>query len=381
MIAARPTEVLEHSAKLFEDYLWNSAIGVNIQARILRWGIDEETMRSFGIGYSPGKSSLYLTELERFELTPADAVGAGMATQSPRGHVHIRFHDRIMFPIKDRDGILEGFAGLATHLGPSWPLWIVSADDGDFNSGSALFGVDRAWPAIGRVGRALIVRDCVQVLALHQDGRDEAVAVVQSPITRTHTAQLASALAVGSVEFARRDGYLGVVAAPAGEEVRDEAFASRSVPSGFALIDSSQKEGRIRTAVAPAADLDDLVVPTRPWVYLAGAVIGFGVPIVLLLIASPSEDETGGATAALNIVIVGVASVYLILAVIASRVSGRARAGTETRRMRLPWLQGSGEFQPAGWTYHQLEEIIVGAALLSATICIVLLMTIGGFLG
>jgi hypothetical protein len=49
--------------------------------------------------------------------------------------------------------------------------------------------------------------------------------------------------------------------------------------------------------------------------------------------------------------------------------------------MRLPWVRGSGEVQPEGWTYHRLEEIVVGAALVSAAICLVLLMTLGGFLG
>ena len=100
--------ILEHSAGLFEDYLWSSDIGTSIQARITRWGIDRDTMHAFGIGYSPGKSSLYLTELERFDLTPADAVRAGMATESTRGHVHVRFHDRIMFPVRDREGRSPG---------------------------------------------------------------------------------------------------------------------------------------------------------------------------------------------------------------------------------------------------------------------------------
>ena len=34
-----------------------------------------------------------------------------------------------------------------------------------------------------------------------------------------------------------------------------------------------------------------------------------------------------------------------------------------------------------GWTYHRLEEILIGAALVSAVVCIVLWMTVGGFLG
>ena len=49
--------------------------------------------------------------------------------------------------------------------------------------------------------------------------------------------------------------------------------------------------------------------------------------------------------------------------------------------MREPWARGSGEWQPRGWTHHRLEEILVGAALASAVTCIVLLMTLGGFLG
>ena len=52
-----------------------------------------------------------------------------------------------------------------------------------------------------------------------------------------------------------------------------------------------------------------------------------------------------------------------------------------TRRMRLPWVRGSGEVQPVGWTYHRLEEILIGSALVSAVVCIVLWMTVGGFLG
>jgi len=376
-VTAAASEVLEHSAGLFEDYLWNSKLGTSIQARITRWGIDEHVMRSFGIGYSPGKSSLYLSELERFDLTSADAVGAGMATESPRGHPHVRFHDRIMFPIRDRDGTLVGFAGLATHLGPSWPLWITSADDGPFDSGSALFGIDRAWAAIGREKRALVVRDCVQVLALHQDGRGEAVAVVQSPITRAHTAQLGSALAVQQVDFTRRDGYLGVVAAPAGEEVPLEAFASRGVPSGFTLV-HSDRSASARTAAAPAVEVEDVIEPTRSWVLLAGAIVGTGIPIALLLLV---PDGEGDATPALNLVIVGVATAYLVLAVAVSRISAHARDRATTRRMRLPWVRGSGEVQPSGWTYHRAEEILVGAALVSAAICLVLLMTVGGFLG
>jgi hypothetical protein len=64
-----------------------------------------------------------------------------------------------------------------------------------------------------------------------------------------------------------------------------------------------------------------------------------------------------------------------------SRISARRRAQSHERRMRRPWARGSGEVYPRGWTYHRLEEILMGAALVSALVCVVLWMTIGGFLG
>ena len=98
------------------------------------------------------------------------------------------------------------------------------------------------------------------------------------------------------------------------------------------------------------------------------------------MLSAPHDHSTGGSTT-LNLVIVGVAVAYLVLALLVSRISARVRARSRTRRMREPWARGMDEWQPSGWTYHRLEEILVGAALASAITCVVLLMTIGGFLG
>ena len=61
--------------------------------------------------------------------------------------------------------------------------------------------------------------------------------------------------------------------------------------------------------------------------------------------------------------------------------SFRVGYAPQTRRMREPWIRGKDEWQPTGWTYHRLEEVLVGAAFASAITCLVLLMTVGGFLG
>lgn len=380
---ARIEEILERSSAFFGSYLWESEVGARVRSRLARSGIEPPTLRAFGVGYAPGNTRELLDHLANWDYSPAELISAGIASRSDRSYLHVLFHARIMFPIGDAEGRVLGFAGLATHLGPSWPLWLTSPDQGRFDPGTAIFGLGRAVREIARAGQVLVLRDCVQVLALHQRGRREAVGVIQSPITRAHLAQLASALGVADLHLARQDGRLGVVAIPAGTDVNDDAFAAPTTPAGFTLVDSPRRADPGKLAErsgSPGLD-EQPPAPARAVVYVAGAFVGVGIPIGLLLAAAPANEAARGSTPTLNLVIVGVAVAYALLALIVSRISARVRAQSRTRRMREPWARGSGEWQPAGWTYHRLEEILVGAALASAFTCVVLLMTIGGFLG
>lgn len=381
---ARAGEILEHTTAYFESVLWESEIGARVRLRLSRSGIDAATLRSFRVGYAPGDTRELLGHLAQWDYPVAGLISAGIASRSDRDRVHVLFHARIMFPIADEAGGVLGFAALATHLGPSWPLWLTSPNRGRFDAGTAIFGIEQASAGIAQAGTALVLRDCVQVLALHEQGRREAVAVIHSPITRAHTAQLASALGTGvdTLHFARRDGSLGVVAAPVGSTINEGAFATRAIPAGFTLIDSAPRAKRswlVEPSVSP--ELDEAPPRARPFVYVASGLIGVGIPIGLLFVAEPHNQAARGSTPTFNVVIIGVTAAYLLLALFVSRISARARERSRTRRMREPWARGSGEWQPRGWTYHRLEEILVGAALVTAVTCTVLWMTIGGFLG
>jgi hypothetical protein len=347
-----------------------------------QFGVDSRTLRAFRVGYAPGNTRELLDRLAVAGHTPAELIAAGIASHSERSHLHVRFHARIMFPISDIDGRTLGFAGLATHLGPSWPLWLTSPVRGAFDPGAAIFGIGQAAPAITTARRVLVVRDCVQVLALHQQGRRDSVAVMGSPITRRHLAQFAAALGVSDVHLARHGVRTGVLVVPDDADVTEDAFALPAIPAGFSLIDTPRGPGRGVPAERSAiAEPDYDPAPARTVVYLTGTLVGVGIPIGLLLIAGPHNEPAKGSAPTLNLVIAGVAAAYLLLMLIVSRISARVRERSRARRMREPWARGSGEWQPSGWTYHRLEEILVGAALASAITCVVLLMTIGGFLG
>jgi hypothetical protein len=382
----RGEEILERSAEFFESRLYDSEAGQRTLSRLERAGIEVDTLRRFRTGYAPGDVQELLAHLGEWGYSTDELVAAGVATHSDREYLHVLFHARVMFPIGDVDRRVLAFAGLATHLGPSWPLWVTSPEGPGYQPGSALFGVDLALPAIAEAGRALIKRDCVEVMRLHQEGRAETVGVIQSPITAEHLGVIAAALKVRQrdLDVVRTPRLDGVLVQPAGAEVDPEAFGPAERRRGSVPIAATIRSDWVDDAIeaeGDAAEADE-VRPVRRGVYLAGILIGAGIPLgTLLFIAPDIEGGRAGATPALNVMIAVVAAAYLVLTVAVARVSARHRDRSSSRRMRPPWARGSGEWQPGGWTYHRVEEVLIGAALVSVVICLVLWMTIGGFLG
>ena len=380
----RAYEILKCAASFFEERLWDSDTGARVRSRLERAGVEEATLREFGVGYAPGEVDELLRHLIGLGYEGEELVAAGIATSSDREHLHVLFHARVMFPIRGPGGESAAFAGLATHLGPSWPLWIASPPGELFRPHVAIFAIDLAMPAIAEAGRALIKRDCVEVMRLHQGGREEAVGVIQSPITGEHLSVLSRPLGAAPRELSviRNRGLDAVLVQPPGGEVEPEAFGPPERPYGLAPIAAtipSDWAGQLESSDAVVAKEEP--GRARAIVYAGGILIGAGIPLATLLLIAPDTGGPSGATPALNVVILAVAASYLALTVVVSRVSAKRRVDSTERRMRLPWARGSGEVQPRGWTYHRLEEILIGAALVSALVCVTLWMTIGGFLG
>jgi hypothetical protein len=372
---ARVGEVLDAAAAFFTDYLWTSEIGGSLLARIAREGVEEETVRAFGVGYVPGDHQLVLEHLGQRGYSAAELYAAGIATRSSRGRVHSQFRSRIMFPIRDRDGRMLGFAGMATNPGPSWPLWLTSPDRGRFRRQIAIFAIDRAAAAICEAGRAVVMSDCLEVLRLHQRGRCEAVAVIRCPITTEHAAQIATALGVGpaAVTVERDEGHAGVVISP----MRGREHDRDGQPLGAEI--ASAERVRSSGSELRADPIKTRSPATRAFLQVARGALGIGIPLTWLAIVRPDPDSPGGTDTTFVVAVGGVAGTYVVLAIVAAIAATRIRARSRARRMRGPWEMGLTEWQPLAWTYHMLDDILIGAAIVSIVLCTVLFMAIGGF--
>jgi hypothetical protein len=146
-------------------------------------GIDDKTLRRFGVGYAPVGPDEMMSHLRELGYSTEEIVASGLARLSGRGRVHAYFRSRIMFPIRDREGRILGFAGLGTHLGPSWPMWVVSPDAGLYRRSEAVFGLDVATKKIASTKTAVVLSGCIEVLKAHQDGRPNAVTVHTGGVT------------------------------------------------------------------------------------------------------------------------------------------------------------------------------------------------------
>ena len=114
---------------------------------------------------------------------------------------------------------------------------------------------------------------------------------------------------------------------------------------------------------------------------VTSGLVGVGVPLGWFLMLGANGHDPRGGTTEVGAALGGVVATYLLFWVLAATAAGHARAVRRGRRMRLPWERGLTEWQPAGWTYHLVEEILIGAALVSAGTCVILMITVGGFAG
>jgi hypothetical protein len=190
--------LLADAAEFFQTQLWEAESSADARDKLAKQGLQEKVIRAFGVGYAPVGSEAMMDHLRALGYSTEEILASGLGRRSARGHVHPHFSSRVMFPIRDRDGRIVGFAGLGTHLAPSWPLWVISPDTDLYRRSEAVFGLDRAAKKIATGKTAVVVGDCIEVLKAHQDGRPNAVTVHTSGITQEQIAELAEGVRGGA---------------------------------------------------------------------------------------------------------------------------------------------------------------------------------------
>lgn len=143
-------------------------------------GLSDDTIRRFGLGWSPGRGAL-VAELARQDIAPERLLEAGLMQPGEDGPARELFFERAMFPIRDRRGRVVSFGGRT--LGDAQPKYLNGPETRVFSKRRSLYGLDVAREAARGGAPVVVVEGYMDVLALHQAGFPAAVAPLGTALT------------------------------------------------------------------------------------------------------------------------------------------------------------------------------------------------------
>src|ERR671910_3026363 len=176
---ARLWELLERTAKFYESYLWKGTKRECQKAReyLASRGLRERVLRDFGVGLAPSAWDSVFVKAQRERFTVQELLAAGLAQKGRSGGHYDRFRSRITFPIRDQRGRVLGFGARA--LRAEERAKYVNSPEGElYRKSSTLYGIEKARGAIAKAGRAVVVEGYTDVIAAHQAGLGETIAVM-----------------------------------------------------------------------------------------------------------------------------------------------------------------------------------------------------------
>jgi len=119
-----------------------------------------------------------------------DAEKAGLILLGAKSGNHYgRFRDRIIFPITDALGHVVGFGGRALSAQDD-AKYLNSPETELFKKGQILYGLYQAREAIKKEKQVIVSEGYMDVIALHQFGFENAVAVLGTAMTNDHVRRL-----------------------------------------------------------------------------------------------------------------------------------------------------------------------------------------------
>lgn len=149
---------------------------------LTRRGLSEETIKSFGLGFST-KYSDDLYKYLRSKGYSEDLIRqAGLISIDEKNGVYDKFWNRVMFPIMDVNSRVIGFGGRV--MGDAKPKYLNSPETTIFDKSRNLYGLNRA--RTSRKPYFLVCEGYMDVISLHQAGFTNAVASLGTALTSGH---------------------------------------------------------------------------------------------------------------------------------------------------------------------------------------------------
>lgn len=165
--------------KLYQLNL-NTTKGIPAKEYLKNRGINDETIKEFGIGLSLIKGNIY-EALVKKGFDNKDILKSGLATENG----YDLYRNRIMFPLWDLNGKVVGFSGRIFN-GEDAPKYINSRETEIFKKGELLYNYHRARNECRRKNEVIIMEGFMDVISAYTHGITNVVAAMGTAITSSN---------------------------------------------------------------------------------------------------------------------------------------------------------------------------------------------------
>ena len=189
-------EIIELATKFYEKQLWDGAGKEKILNYLKERGISSESIKEFRLGYAPSGWRNLLDFLVKRGYGVQDIMKTGLLVEKNNADSNLRmkfestnnfydrFRDRITFPVMDVMGQVVGFSARVAPGGDETQAKYVNTPETEvYHKSKVLYGLSRAKQNIKNDNSVIIVEGNMDVIAAHQAGIKNTVAVSGTALT------------------------------------------------------------------------------------------------------------------------------------------------------------------------------------------------------
>ncbi len=171
------------AAEVYQRVLTESEEGEAARSYLRSRGIDEESVRLFGLGYAPPRWDFLYRQAMRRGFEAQDFLASGLGLRGERG-IYDRFRGRVIFPIRDLQDRVVAFGGRT--LGDEQPKYLNSPETPVYVKSRHLYALNLSRREVVREGFAVLVEGYTDAILLWQNGIRNVAATLGTALGQDH---------------------------------------------------------------------------------------------------------------------------------------------------------------------------------------------------
>ena len=174
----RIKEVNKEAARFFHNFLLQMDSAQEAREYLEQRGLSQDTIDDWQIGYIPDQWRLLTNYLMKKGYGIEDLVKAGLSKKKKSGQGYYDwFRGRVMFPIRNVHGTVAGFTGRLLKEKENTGKYINTPDTPVYDKSEVVFGLYKSKSEIRKKDNIILVEGQMDVIACHQAGTENVVAV------------------------------------------------------------------------------------------------------------------------------------------------------------------------------------------------------------